>query len=512
MKSTKTIIGACLLALGSIGLASCAQDEDNAVIQENSNLLKIRTSIADTRGVITATTFQDGDEIGVCVTTPDGQAYAEHSLNIRATYHGGQWMLDRDVELTDMEAFVYAYYPYDKNAIDSIDINLSTATTPEQTDYLQGSCLGLNMENTTANIRFNHALARVTLSVTKGTGDVGEGHITAARIENGYMNIVAGTTVVGADYGDDILLEGRMSVRTGEISRKEVNAANPISMPVDYVLDSAEPCQIDFLVIPDEGEEPVITIDPGPDVYLTIDDVEYRFSLGRNLTWEAGQQYTYPITVNRVFIPESVYMGFNGDDGQPLYWATCNLGAGAPREDGGLYGWGDPTGTHTEQWAGEDYENYVEGKEAGLDFYGGADAPENIAGTELDIATAMWGENWRMPSATEFIQLMNNCEITEEKIEEPIGNGSVHIYRGYTFTSKINGNTIYFPHTDKRIGLMNLYSTTGPSYWTSSNYVDEAAFAFDFGNLDTYYEWGEIRWGVMKYEGLPIRPVTSNPE
>ena len=68
MKSIKTIIGVALLMLGAIGFASCSQDDD-VVIQEKGNLLKIRTSVADSRGVITGTTFQQGDEIGICVTT-----------------------------------------------------------------------------------------------------------------------------------------------------------------------------------------------------------------------------------------------------------------------------------------------------------------------------------------------------------------------------------------------------------------------------------------------------------
>ena len=110
MKSIKTIIGALLLMLGAIGIASCSQEEDNALMQEKGNLLKIRTTVADTRGVITGTTFQKGDEIGICVTTVDGHDYTGNSQNIRATYTGSDWQLESDVVLTDDEAIVYAYY------------------------------------------------------------------------------------------------------------------------------------------------------------------------------------------------------------------------------------------------------------------------------------------------------------------------------------------------------------------------------------------------------------------
>lgn len=183
MKSIKTIVGIGLLMLGAIGFASCSQEEDNAVIQEKSNLLKIRTSVADSRGVITGTTFQQGDEIGICVTTVDGHDYTGNSQNIRAIYTGSDWRLEREVELREDEAIVYAYYPYNANATDSIDIYLNPTTTPEQIDYLQGSCQGVSINNTTANIRFNHALTRLTFAVTKGLNDVGEGVISRVRIE-----------------------------------------------------------------------------------------------------------------------------------------------------------------------------------------------------------------------------------------------------------------------------------------------------------------------------------------
>ena len=39
MKSIKTIIGALLLMLGAIGIASCSQAEEHALMQEKGNLL-----------------------------------------------------------------------------------------------------------------------------------------------------------------------------------------------------------------------------------------------------------------------------------------------------------------------------------------------------------------------------------------------------------------------------------------------------------------------------------------
>ena len=471
MKSIKTIIGVTLLMLGAIGFASCSQEDDDVVIQEKGNLLKIRTSVADSRGVITGTTFQQGDEIGICVTTVDGHDYTGNSQNIRATYTGSDWRLERDVELREDEAIVYAYYPYDAHATDSIDINLAPATTPEQTDYLYGNCQGVSLNNSTANIRFNHALARITLAVTKGVNDVGEGVVSAAKIVNGYYTFrVHPTGELVRLQGNSISIKGKMSVKTGEIvkiNNGKKNAEGSLLIPLGGI------CAI-----------------------LTIDGKDYEISLPNVLRYEAGQQYTYPITVNRTsvsdpsVIREAVYMGFNGDDGKPLYWSVCNLGASTPEDYGGLYGWGDPTGENTS---------------TNLNDYPSANPPADISGTEYDVVRAMWGNEWRMPSQREFRNLMNSC-ICEWATQKGIS--------GFLFTSKSNGNKLFLPRTPERVGTevewYDLGSSPACDYWTSTlnAKTPERALCFLFAQDDDFLA---ISTGGYRYEGHPIRPVYSQP-
>ena len=496
MKSIKTIISALLLTLGAISIASCSQEEDNAMMQEKGNLLKIRTSVTDTRGVITGTTFQKGDEIGICVTTVDGHDYTGNSQNIRATYTGSDWQLEQEVELTDDEAIVYAYYPYNANATDSVDIYLNPTTTPEQTDYLQGSCQGVSINNTTANIQFKHVLTRLTLAVTKGVNDVGEGVISRVRIENGYLTLVVGTEQIGYTYGDEIAVEGKMSIKTGMINRKKVNAPNPISISADHLLSTSEACCIDLLVFPYEDTSTGISAIPGPRIYLTIDESEYRFSLNNNLTWKAGQQYTYPITINRQTVPtpeptvgEAVYMGFDGDDGQPLYWSSWNLGATSPEDYGGLYGWGDPTGIKTS---------------TNLDDYPNANPPENISGTDYDLARQMWGDGWRMPTSSEFSRLDSNS-ITEWVTQNGV--------EGLKFTSEINGNSIFLPYAPYRIGTTINWGGFGDTknceYWDADLGSEDVACGGTYYFSSNGYGWSSV--GSPRYEGHAIRPVTSNP-
>lgn len=498
MKSIKTIIGVTLLMLGAIGFASCSQEDDDVVIQEKGNLLKIRTSVADSRGVITGTTFQQGDEIGICVTTVDGHDYTGNSQNIRATYTGSDWRLERDVELREDEAVVYAYYPYDAHATDSIDINLAPATTPEQTDYLYGNCQGVSLNNSTANIRFNHALARITLAVTKGVNDVGEGVVSAAKIVNGYYTFrVHPTGELVRLQGNSISIKGKMSVKTGEIVKIN-NPEDYISSFANLVIDESVQ-NIEFMIIPNgkkNAEGSLLIPLGGICAILTIDGKDYEISLPNVLLYEAGQQYTYPITVNRTsvsdpsVIREAVYMGFNGDDGKPLYWSVCNLGASTPEDYGGLYGWGDPTGENTS---------------TNLNDYPSANPPADISGTEYDVVRAMWGNEWRMPSQREFRNLMNSC-ICEWATQKGIS--------GFLFTSKSNGNKLFLPRTPERVGTevewYDLGSSPACDYWTSTlnAKTPERALCFLFAQDDDFLA---ISTGGYRYEGHPIRPVYSQP-
>lgn len=512
MKSIKTIIGALLLMLGAIGIASCSQEEDNIVMQEGGNLLKIRTTVADTRGVITGTTFQQGDEIGICVTTVDGHDYTGNSQNIRATYTGSDWHLERDVVLTDDEAIVYAYYPYNANATDSIDINLNPTTTSEQTDYLYGSCQGVNVDNTTANIRFNHALTRITLAVTKGANDVGEGVISRVRIENNLM-YYSGQYVGERPTRRDtkIATRGKMNIKTG--GKRKITSEEDyfVELPVNCTINSSNPQNIDILLLPVSYSSVQISTwsGGGINVVLTIDGNEYEFSLNAvpfhtgdvpegaivlpsGYAWEAGQQYTYPIAINRHTVPtpeptvgEAVYMGFNGDNSEPLYWSSWNLGATSPEDYGGLYGWADPTGLLTS---------------IDLDDYPNTNPPTDISGTEYDIARQIWGGGWRIPSNNEFWSLLARSEA-----EWTYVNG----VEGIRYTSTINGNSIFIPMAPIRIG--ETVEQGSQSYYWLGNLNDEDPTMAGTFYIDSYWDNDWPTAGQPRYYGLPIRPVTEQP-
>ena len=76
-----------------------------------------------------------------------------------------------------------------------------------------------------------------------------------------------------------------------------------------------------------------------------------------------------------------------------------------------------------------------------------------ISDAKHDPATANWGNNWRMPSTADFVELLEYCnwEFT----------GS-----GYKVSSKVNGNSIFLPAAGYRYGE-ELYGNGNAGYYAT---------------------------------------------
>ena len=484
MNKIYTILFCCV---GLLTIFSCTQQDDAFMLNNESNYLQLSTEIV-TRGIVESTTFNVGDEIGVCVTEADNtHEYADGSYNIRATYNGSSWVMDQKVILTDKAAKVRAYYPYDSEAMyGHLDINLNAVDGAD--DYLVGSATAtVDMNSPIAHIEFKHILTRLTLAISCSEGE----HLLNSVLLRSASNTLWAVASYSLLYGSDYAYNGGRS-KDKHYIKKEVNAT----------VNETRPQTVDILVYPIEGEEGDYMLE------VTLDGKPYIIPLPA-VNWEAGQQYTYPIDISNVEqtepVREAVYMGFDGDDGQPLYWSTYNLGATSPEQEGGFYGWGDPTGEQILYWtieAGEGFDEYMQKVLICVEeCYGGSSAPDNISGTELDVVRALWGNNWRMPSETECAKLIENCERVE--VEEEVDGV---LWQGYWFTSKVNGYKIFIPKSRSREGT-SINDSYFTYYWTSSNNGVSSAFGFQFG--DKYHPEGI---SCEKCLGLPIRPVTSNPE
>ena len=173
-----------------------------------------------------------------------------------------------------------------------------------------------------------------------------------------------------------------------------------------------------------------------------------------------------------------------------LKWATCNVGASSP-EQSGLYGaWGETTGYTAEQVTSGvrtfNQDEYNAGPAASIS----ADLT-----LEQDAAHVNMSGNWRMPTKDECQELINNCNVVWT--DNYNGTGVV----GKVFTSKINGNSVFFPAAGRcEYSSVNLVGRFG-FYWSTLYYSDSGAWIllFDSGSQ-------KVGKGT-RYYGFSVRGV-----
>ena len=167
------------------------------------------------------------------------------------------------------------------------------------------------------------------------------------------------------------------------------------------------------------------------------------------------------------------------DLGLSVKWATCNVGASCPEEYGNYYAWGE-TNTKSEYTK---YNSKTWERSMG-----------DISGDpEYDAARANWGGSWRMPTKAEFDELGMNCDY-----ELTTQNGVV----GLLFTSKKNGNSIFFPAAGGPTDVTGEYGAYLSSTPDESNTRRVYFLYFDAGDYRRTHMDRDYR-----YYGGAVRPV-----
>ena len=164
-----------------------------------------------------------------------------------------------------------------------------------------------------------------------------------------------------------------------------------------------------------------------------------------------------------------------------LKWATCNVGANSPEEYGLYFAWGETTG-----YTADDVTSGV--RLFTKDEYDHGDAVniyEDLT-LEQDAAHVNLGGNWRMPTQAEFQELIDNCDDTWT--DNYNGTG----VEGEVFTSRVNGNSVFFPYA----GLCensSVYSVGETGYaWSASWESYSDAYYLWFGSysfMDKYFRF-----------------------
>ena len=162
-----------------------------------------------------------------------------------------------------------------------------------------------------------------------------------------------------------------------------------------------------------------------------------------------------------------------------LKWATCNVGAESPEDYGDYYAWGE-TSTKSE---------YT--KENSLTY--GKSMSDISGNITYDVARKKWGSSWRLPTRSEFEELIDNCEWTWTT-----QNGK----RGYKVTGP-NGNNIFLPAAGCRYGSSLDYVGEGGLCWSSTPSVTRNACYLYFDGSGHRTHWSHRNCGQS------VRPVSE---
>ena len=153
-----------------------------------------------------------------------------------------------------------------------------------------------------------------------------------------------------------------------------------------------------------------------------------------------------------------------------LLWCEHNVGASTPYEHGLYFSWGNVIG-HAEG-SGYDFSDAVYAETPGAALTG--NVPVN--GT-YDLARHNMGAPCRLPTVGEFQELNSNCD-SEWTDEDGVA--------GRRFTSRINGNSIFFPASGYYLGTSLSSRGSNGLYWSSSYNSATNAYnlRFDSSNVN----------------------------
>jgi len=153
-----------------------------------------------------------------------------------------------------------------------------------------------------------------------------------------------------------------------------------------------------------------------------------------------------------------------------VLWCEHNIGAASPYEHGLYFSWGNVIG-HAEG-SGYDFSDAVYAETPGAALTG--NVPVN---TTYDVARHNMGAPCRLPTVGEFQELSSNCD-SEWTDEDGVA--------GRRFTSRINGNSIFFPASGHYDGTSLSNRGSSGYYWSSSYVSATSAYNLYFNSSLVY--------------------------
>ena len=183
-----------------------------------------------------------------------------------------------------------------------------------------------------------------------------------------------------------------------------------------------------------------------------------------------------------------------------LLWASCNIGAKEPTDCGDYFMWGstEPNTNDKCNWAHAPFNNgYALYNAKYFESIKNKVCPNGILAPEYDAATAILGDEWRLPTADEFKELIDNTN------HEWIENYKDSKINGMIFTTKTNDAELFIPASGLRGESITVNKGQCGYLWSSSLFTSSKDYARYFIFNDSYCS---MRYG-KHYYGFCLRAV-----
>ena len=177
------------------------------------------------------------------------------------------------------------------------------------------------------------------------------------------------------------------------------------------------------------------------------------------------------------------------DLGLSVKWAAGNVGATSPEDYGLYFAWGETTGFTAEQ-VKKGVRKFDE------DSYKASAISDDLT-LEQDAAHTYMGGKWRMPTYDECQELIDNCSVVWT--ENYNGTGVA----GRLFTSRVNGNSVFFPAAGGCYDSFVSNVGSNGHFWSASWRSPYLAWLFDSG--------GQCVYSSDRYCGRSVRGVLPPP-
>lgn len=509
MKTRFSVLSLGLL-LG-LGLYSCSSAEEEFIPEEQQVEIKLTSAILtpETRG---ANASEQSTQI------ISGQAVGVTIANASAAHDNVQWNVGTNGALTSTStspiyyattaATITAYHPYNA-AWSTLTTQQFSVQEDQSADGYKNSDLlwtTKTQERTAGNVSliFAHKLAKVNVNLTSST-------FTDTELATATISIASVELNTGIDLSTGALSAATTS-NVGEIVAAK-NSATASAIVVPQTVASGKVL-----------------------IKVKLGSAVYGYTLPSNVTFAAGTSYTYNMTLTKheVKLDSSSITDWTAntptdvvgeelpiesdeyvDLGLPsgTLWATCNLGADAPEQEGKQYAWGEIIAKSEiiegyGSWTGEKNANYVTGETrttydkdhykwtANYSYskYNETDGKIMLESFD-DAATINLGEEWCIPTPDQLTELRENCSASWTTVNHVSGMKVVGP----------NGNYIFLPATGYTQGTGTYSGVINKSiYWSSGlrnvsmGYVNSLSFEgkgtkLDQGTMDKRHIGGAIR-------------------